>query len=233
MPTTTYDAFPAYCLLGYTTVVFLVACWACVAGPADAFAAAPDVFLPPAAAPDVAPAVDFDAHYAYHPIPDVYRGRRSATKAAFEAAYAEDAAALKETVARVETHLATAAAALGDAFAALTASPAPSAVAGVGADVVAATAADAVAAAKDTVERVRTHVRDAAAPASARARTKAIAASALGGFGLLVGVPYVPGITDNLLLGVLGAATGASFFNGGDGPTVDAETGPPIATERL
>jgi len=139
----------------------------------------------------------------------------------------------KETVAKVETHLATAAAALGDAWNALAAAPKTSAVAGVGTDLAAAATADAVAAAKATVENVQAYVKQAAPEGGAakNARVKALAASALGGVGLLVGVPYLPGITDNLLLGVLGAATGVSMFKGD--ATLDAETGPPVATERL
>ena len=63
------------------------------------------------------------------------------------------------------------------------------------------------------VERVKEEVVDASAalaglfPESHRPDAKALATSvALGLGGLAVGVPFVPGITDNLLVGGVGAA---------------------------
>lgn len=236
---TEFAAFPAYCLVSYTTVVFLVAVWALLAAPADYYRTRVDhadirFAAPPVRVPNRASAaLAFDDHYAFHPLPDEqFRGRRAATKAAVRAAYSEDAAAARAGLRAVEDHLASAVASLANAWHELVAIP-PADLASTGYEAAASAAATAGATADkvsaylanktvdDHVAAVAGAVRTAAA--DARALPKAIAASALGVGGFLVGVPSFPGITDNLLVGLAGLAL----------PFLDAKRDPPVATERL
>ena len=127
------------------------------------------------------------------------RGRRSATKDAYRSSHREDRAFVEDvvraTAKEVEAQLGRAAAAV-ERFGALD----------VDAELRrAAKAADGALAyvANATVDGVATDV--ARAFADPPALPKLLAGATMGLGGLLVGVPFVPGVTDNLLVGLAGA----------------------------
>ena len=131
------------------------------------------------------------------------RGRRSATKDAFRAAHRADADFLSTALSHVETRLSRAASDLDRTLRDFDAADAAAQL-----EAQLGRANRAVLDAKrylanSTVERV---ARDAArALADPETLPKYLAGATMGGLGLLVGVPFVPGVTDNLVVGLAGA----------------------------